>query len=206
MLPASRGRCAEPPAAAPNLPQTAAASAPALAPNEGSIEQLWSRGESALKAGDPQEALRLFEAALSRDASRARSWNYLGGVHFTLGDLSRALQHFRRALELDPRDVRACNNIGTTLERLGEFAQAEEAYQRAATIDPAYPLTQRNLGLLQARRLGNFEAARRAWLRYLELAPNGAYADEVRHELEALPGTPPAPPAPAAASPAPPSR
>jgi tetratricopeptide (TPR) repeat protein len=204
MLPASHGLCAEPPAAAPNLPQTPAASAPALVPDEGSIEQLWSRGESALKAGDPREALRLFESALSLDASRARSWNYLGGVHFALGDLSRALQHFRRALELDPRDVRACNNIGTTLERLGEFAQAEEAYQRAATIDPAYPVTQRNLGLLQARRLGNPEAARRAWLRYLELAPNGAYAAEVRRELDALPGASPQP-APEAALPTPPA-
>jgi Flp pilus assembly protein TadD len=114
-------------------------------------------------------------------------------VSFSLGDLPRALQHFRRAVELDPRDVRACNNLGTALERLGEYTQAEEAYQRAVLADPAYPLTQRNLGLLQARRLGNPEAARRAWQRYLELAPTGAYADEVRRELAAAPGAPPQP-------------
>ena len=201
LLPASRARCVEPPSQAPDLPQQPAAAATAQPPVEGFIEQLWSRGDSAFKAGDLEEALRLFDAALSGDTSRARSWNYLGGVHFAMGDLMRALQHFRRAFELDPRDVRACNNLGTVLERLGEYRQAEETYQSAVLIDPAYPLTQRNLGLLYSRRLGNPEAARRAWLRYLELAPTGPYAAEVRRELDALPGASPQP-----TSPAPPSQ
>ena len=38
---------------------------------------------------------------------------------------------------------------------------------------------------------------RRAWLRYLELAPNGAYAAEVRRELDALPGASSQPTSPA---------
>ena len=169
LLPARPTFCVEPPAAA------------------GSIEDLWSRGESAFKAGDLDNALLLFGAALAEDQSRARSWNYVGGVHFAQGDLSRALQEFRTALDLDPNDVRACNNLGTTLERLGDYAGAGEAYGRAVLVDPAYPVTQRNIGILQSRRLGNPEAARRAWERYLELAPAGAYAEDVRRELSSLP-------------------
>jgi tetratricopeptide (TPR) repeat protein len=185
-----RAGSAQIPSRAPGLIELAAA-APALPPREETIEQFWERGTSAFESGNLREALRLFNAALAKDESRARSWNYVGGVHFAMGDLLQAHQFFQRALVLDPRDVRACNNLGTALERLGEYAQAESAYQRAALIDPAYPLTQRNLGLLYSRRLGNPEAARRAWLRYLELAPTGAHAEEVRGELDALPGTPP---------------
>ena len=172
LAPASSARCAEPPPAA------------------GSIEDLWSRGDSAFRAGDLDEALRLFDAALSSDQERARSWNYVGGVHFAQGNFPRALEDFRKALELDPRDVRACNNLGTALERLGDYAGAERAYGQAALLDPSYAVTQRNLGILQSKRLGNPEAARRAWERYLELAPAGAYADEIRRELAALQAQP----------------
>jgi len=181
------------------LPPPATSHSAELPPVAGSIEDLWSRGEAAFKAGKMDEALRLFDAALASDERRARSWNYVGGVHFAQGDLSRALAEFRTALELDPRDVRACNNLGTVLERLGDYAGAEEAYGRAVLIDPAYPVTHRNLGILQSRRLGNPDAARRSWQRYLELAPAGAYADEVRRELAALAAAaaPPASPPPA---------
>jgi tetratricopeptide (TPR) repeat protein len=161
-------------------------------PGAGAIEDLWARGESAFLANDLEEALRLFSAALASDERRARSWNYLGGVHFAQGDLTRALAEFKKALELDPRDVRACNNVGTALERLGDYAGAGEAYGRAVLVDPSYPVTHRNLGILQSRRLGNPDAARRCWERYLELAPAGAYADEIRGELADLDAATPA--------------
>jgi tetratricopeptide (TPR) repeat protein len=188
LLSTLRAGAAEVPSLPPGLVRQAALAPP---PREETIEQLWKRGKSAFESGDLTEALRLFNAALAKDESRARSWNYVGGFHFAMGNLPQARQFFQRALELDPSDVRACNNLGTVLERLGEYAQAESAYQRAALIDPAYPLTHRNLGLLYARRLGNPEAARSAWLRYLELAPPGANAEEIRKELDALPGASP---------------
>jgi Tfp pilus assembly protein PilF len=117
--PAGIARSADPPAGSP--------------PASGeTLEALWERGERAFEAGDLAAAERDFLAALSRDEHRARTWNYLGGVHFAQGDLPRALEEFRRALAEDPRDVRACNNLGTVLQRLGDFAGAEEHYLRAA--------------------------------------------------------------------------
>ena len=189
--PAAPALDAVPPATEPGLKVSRDGIPPAPSKSQGRIEALWARGTWVLEKGDPNVALHLFSAALALDDRRARSWNYLGGAHFMLGDLPRALQDFNRALELDPRDVRACNNLGTTLERLGEYSRAEQAYLRAESTDPVYPLTQRTLGILQSQRLGNLPAARRAWQRYLELAPNGAYAAEIRRELDALPAAPP---------------
>ena len=190
----------------PLAPATDPAAAGPGADAEPSIEDLWVRGERAYHDGDLDGALRLLESALARDERRARSWNYVGGVHFARGDLVRAREHFRTAHELDPRDVRASNNLATVHERLGDYARAEELYQQAALLQPSYAETFRNLGVLYARRLGRPDAARRAWERYLELAPPGPAAEAVRRELEALP--PPATPAPPAsiappASPAP---
>lgn len=194
VLPAAAARGAAVPAPAVELrdPAPPASAEPAPA---GSREQLWVRGEAAFRAGDLGEAARLFDAALASDRNSARSWNYVGGVHFAQGDYTRALQEFRRALELDPNDVRARNNLGTALERLGDYALAEAAYLQAARVDPAYALTLRNLGILQARRLGQPEAARASWRRFLELMPSGPYADEIRAELAALEAAAAPPPA-----------
>jgi len=178
------------PAAAPPAP---AAQAPAAAPAQPPLETLWADGERAYAAGDLDAALDFFTQALARDEGRARTWNYIGGVHFARGDLGRALEHFRRAHDLDPRDVRACNNLATVHERLGDFARAEELYQLAAPLDPGYPDPLRNLGVLYARRLGRPDAARRAWERFLVLVPTGPAADAVRRELAALPSPAPAP-------------
>jgi tetratricopeptide (TPR) repeat protein len=178
-----------PPAAAPGTAVGASRQPPE------SIEALWSQGERAYRAGDLEAALRFFEAALNRDERRARSWNYVGGVHFARGDLSRALAHFQRAFELDPRDVRVCNNLGTVRERLGEPALAEQLYLQAVGLEPTYPESHRNLGVLYARRLGRPEDARRAWGRFLELVPSGPDAEAVRRELAAL-SPPPAPATP----------
>jgi tetratricopeptide (TPR) repeat protein len=193
--------CIACPCDAPALAQpTTAPEAPAAAQGSAnpdiSIEDLWVRGEEAYEAGDLDGALQAFEQALGRDRRRGRSWNYVGGVYFSRGDLPRALEHFLRAVEIDPRDVRVLNNLGTVYERLGEFARAEESYLRASLLDPAYPATQRNLGVLYSRRLGRPDAARRAWLRSLDLEPAGPDAAEVRRELEALPPEPALLPAP----------
>lgn len=157
------------------------------APAGTAIEELWRRGEEALLHNDLDGALQAFNEALSRDEGRARSWNYVGGVHFGRGDWSKALLAFQKALALDSRDVRVCNNVGTVYERLGQFARAEEHYLRATVIAPAYPTSHRNLGVLYATRLGRPDEARRAWQRYLELSPQGPGAAEVRRELERLP-------------------
>ena len=152
------------------------AARPAARPRE-SIEELWSRGEAAFEAGDLDAALRLFDAALARDPRRARSWNYVGGAHFAQGDLARALEEFRRAVELDPRDVRACNNLGTALERLGDYARrrgglrARPCASTRRTRSPSATSASSSRG-----GSGNPDAARRAWQRYLELAPDGPYA------------------------------
>lgn len=156
------------------------------APGAPSVEELWGRGDLALRAGRLAEAQEAFRAALALDPSRARSWNYLGGAHFAGGDLRTALADFTKAFELDPRDVRACNNIGTVQERLGEYARAEEFYLAATRIDPDYPTSYRNLGVLYAERLARPADALRAWERFLVLVPEGTAADEVRKELEKL--------------------
>jgi tetratricopeptide (TPR) repeat protein len=195
-----------PPAQASRAPGASPSATPAAGADE--LARLWSSGESAYESGDLDEALRLFTEALAIDPRRARTWNYVGGVHFARGDAARALQDFGRALDLDPRDVRAANNVGTALERLGELARAEEAYLRAARIDPAYAPTQRNLGIVRSR-LGDAAGARAAWERYLDLAPSGDHAAEVRRALAELgadkpagaPAAAPVPEPPAAATP-----
>lgn len=170
----------------------ALAGASLLVPYQGSgeeppeIESLLSAGEKALEGGDLKEALNHFNLALELDRKRAKTWNYLGGIHFRRGDYSKALLHFKQALTIDPRDARASNNIGSAYEHLGNYGSAEEYYLKAIGIEESYPVPYRNLGILYVSRMNKPDLARSFWTRYLALVPGGADADVIREKLQNL--------------------
>ena len=134
------------------------------------------------------EALEIFNEALALDRNQARTWNYLGGVHFSRGEYFKALLNFKQAFQLDPKDARAGNNIATAYERIGEYAKAETYYLRSIEATPSYPTSYRNLGILYADHLERPDLARRYWEEYLRLAPAGPAAEAVRKELRRLGG------------------
>lgn len=79
----------------------------------------------------------------------------------------------------------------------GEMIGAEAPLIRATLGDPTFPEAWRLLGQVRDG-LGNAEGARRAYKRFLQLAPEAPEAREVRAALAALPAAAPTPPAPAA--------
>ncbi len=101
---------------------------PASFGSEADLKTLWREGEEAFSRGDLESALASFAAAQEKDQDQARTWNYLGGIHFELKDYYKALQYFKHSLSLDPGDPRVYNNIGTACEHLGQLRQAEEYY------------------------------------------------------------------------------
>jgi tetratricopeptide (TPR) repeat protein len=161
---------------------------PASSGSEADLETLWREGEEAFSRGDLESALESFAAAREKDRDQARTWNYLGGIHFERKDYDKALLHFRHSLSLDPGDPRVYNNIGTAYERLGQLRQAEEYYLKAIETDPDYASSHRNLGVLYDRRLDHPELARRHWEQYLLLVPAGPETHEIREALEKLRG------------------
>jgi Flp pilus assembly protein TadD len=68
------------------------------------------------------------------------------------------------------------------LLRDGNYADAEPVLVRAVLVDPSFPDGWRHLGIARAQ-LGDREGARRAYKKYLALAPNAPDAADVRKIL-----------------------
>ena len=95
------------------------------------------------------------------------------------------------SLEVLPkfRSAESYYNLGTVSAQNKKYDLAERCFKKALEYNKNYGEAWGNLGLLYARRLDRPDDARRAWNRLLELSPTGEVADEVRRQLELLPGT-----------------
>lgn len=108
----------------------------------------WSASdeESASKA---REALRLFDAAMADEPTRA-AWVYGTALAMMLSDeheFADATPHFERAAELEPNVAKyeywrgnalAGSMMSAGLGALGRLGDVKESYQRAIELDPAY--------------------------------------------------------------------
>jgi Tfp pilus assembly protein PilF len=104
--------CAAPPAPAPaKEPADAAA-----------IEQLGTRAEQALAAGELSEAGRLYVQLLAAAPNNTPAWYRLGIVYLRSGKPAYAQQAFERALQLDPSLTKAHANLA--LAHLGQFRES----------------------------------------------------------------------------------
>ncbi len=91
-------------------------------------------GTLALTENQPREALRLLQAAVTRDPSLADAWNSLGVVHARAGAQLEALEAWRNAVEFDPGLQDAWYNIARISERNGDRQAAIDALRRFVAL------------------------------------------------------------------------
>lgn len=83
------------------------------------------KGAAALKAGDYQEAKRLFDRALYLAPTNADVLFALGVADVDLGDLNEAEQAFQRALKWNPKHIQAARELALTDLKLGDAGKAD---------------------------------------------------------------------------------
>jgi tetratricopeptide (TPR) repeat protein len=134
---------------------------------------------------DPEqqdEAILSYRRALELDPEFADAACNLGTVHFNRGERARAREAYEQALAIDPNHLEANFNLGNLLEEEGRRELALRSYRAAAEIDPLFPDAQLNLALL-CEKLALPRRARDHWRRYLQLVPEGQWAELARERL-----------------------
>lgn len=94
--------------------------------------------DAARRSGRHDEALALFDRALSLNPKNAANWLNKGVALFDLKRYDEALEHFDQALQLKPNYALACYSNGKTLTTLKRYDEALAAYDQALTLDPGY--------------------------------------------------------------------
>lgn len=172
-------------------------------PEAGSPVAPLVREGSDAEAGGPRSALEWFERGCELDADpstfRAAAEAYrraialdpaladahcnLGTLFYNRGERGRARRHYEDALVQAPGHLEAHFNLANLLEEEGQGETALRHYKRALLTDPLFPDAHLNLALLY-EKLGLPRRARQHWRRYLQILPDGNWADVARQRLE----------------------
>jgi tetratricopeptide (TPR) repeat protein len=123
------------------------------------------------------DAERFYRRAIEVRPDSALAWAGLGRVLASQQRLKAGLEAIERAIGLDQNLLEACHTRARIWSAMRRHAEAAEEYGRCVELAAAQetPLPERvDLLRAQARALtyaGQAEAARQAWRRLLDLAP-----------------------------------
>ena len=145
------------------------------------------RGRDTVAEGFAAEAIARMRAPRSSRALKAEAYAILGRSQYEQGSFRPALRALRTATELDPRMARAWYNLGLVQFDMQKLNDSRTAMEAAVKADALYADAWYYLGRTRAA-LGD-ATARDAYTKYLEIAPKGPYAVEVREALRTQ-GTP----------------
>ena len=135
-------------------------------------------GRRGLRARGDRAAARAARAARRR---RPRRYAILGRSQYEQGSFRLALRSLKAATELDARMARAWYTLGLVDFDLQRMADARTAMEAAVKADPLYADAWYYLGRTRAALAD--ATAKDAYAKYLEVAPKGPYAAEVREAL-----------------------
>jgi tetratricopeptide (TPR) repeat protein len=128
-------------------------------------------------------AEEMYRKALELDPTLANALTNLGNVRFRRGFPEEAEQHYRAALGIDAEQPEAYYNLGFLYYERGDAPAAVACFERAVARDPAFADAHFNLAMA-LEEVADRNAARRHWQIYLQLEPQGAWAEVARRHLK----------------------
>jgi poly-gamma-glutamate capsule biosynthesis protein CapA/YwtB (metallophosphatase superfamily)/Tfp pilus assembly protein PilF len=147
--------------------------------------------QALVEEGKVFQAMGLLEHAVALDPGNELAHYDLGVLHLAVtGDAVAAAEQFKKAVELDDEFTSAYYNLGAVqLFYLHKPRLARENFKRAAELTPDYAPSHAALGLA-CEALGEYGAARDAYDKYLDISPDGPWADLAKQHKNAIGGFP----------------
>ncbi len=135
-----------------------------------SLEEVFTRGVTAQKAGQLETAEKAFLQVLQQGGKVAYVYNNLGIVYQQRGEHQRAVSQFREAIRLQPDYVAPRILLGASWLVLGKVQEATRELERAVKLQPREPLARQQLAK-SYELAGNIPGVVDQFRRIRELAP-----------------------------------
>ncbi len=119
--------------------------------------------------GEFDKAEAIFEQLIASGIRREAIFINAGLIQARNNDNERAIRYFDEALTLNPASVIALNEKAIIQRKTGRFSEAKASYQKAIEVDKEYLPAIKNLGVLCDVYLQDYECARQAYQRYIDL-------------------------------------
>lgn len=133
----------------------------------------WLGGRAALATGDPEQALRAFNSALSAWPDEPAWQAQLASLYLDQGALETALPHLQEAVELAPGHGDYTLVLARALRDAGQLSDAAAAYERVVQAMPKLGSVWKEAAEL-ALAVGDAARAQRWYERACTLAPSDA--------------------------------
>lgn len=143
-----------------------------------------SQSVSSAPSIDYQNKINNLEAFLAKEPTNRNAWVQLGHNYFDSNQPMKAIETYAKALEIDGNDPNVLTDQGVMYRRVGWFDKAIGNFEKANALNPHHVQSLYNLGIVYRDDLGDKEKAKEAWTRYLEIAPVGKDADQVRTMID----------------------
>jgi tetratricopeptide (TPR) repeat protein len=111
------------------------------------LESLCKEGRKCFREGKYQQAIAIFEKALTLDVDQVEVHDGLATSYFVMKQYDQAVAHFTRASQLRPMDPKPLINLGAVLNRQGEYQKAADVLKKALTRDGKAVEAYYNLGI-----------------------------------------------------------
>jgi tetratricopeptide (TPR) repeat protein len=98
--------------------------------------------------GDPESALREFEAALRFEPNDIRTLYNIAGMKARQGRTDEAIGYYNRVLKLKPGDAGTCVAMASIRAAKGDFERATDSYREGLKYNPGDAEMHSGLGLL----------------------------------------------------------
>ncbi len=99
-----------------------------------SVADRLDKAESAIDAGDYQDAIPILEDVVETDPENANAYNLLGFAFRNLGDYGKSETYYDQALKIDPKHKGANEYLGELYLKLGHLEKAEAQLARLDDI------------------------------------------------------------------------
>jgi tetratricopeptide (TPR) repeat protein len=105
------------------------------------------KGNELCNGGQPDEAIKAYEHALSIDKTLIDAWNNKGLVLASQNRFDEALQSFNEALKLAGQHKQALSNKGMVLAQQKKYPEALSCFEAAIAADPYFAGAWYNMAL-----------------------------------------------------------
>lgn len=138
-----------------------------------------------------EQQIQQLEKIVGQAPDNRNAWVQLGHAYFDSNQPAKAIDAYDKALALDPNDADVLTDQGVMFRRMGWFDKAIENFEKAHGVNSLHATSLLNLGIVYRYDLQEFDKAKDAWEKFLELQPTGQQADQIRAEIEFLKSHPP---------------
>jgi tetratricopeptide (TPR) repeat protein len=145
----------------------------------------YNEGLAQVEGGRYLDAVLSFQRAIELDPAFGAAHYNLGVTFQRLESYDKAESAYRDAVRCDPGDANYKYALGATCYHQGDYTHAIDWFRRALEIDDRHRNAQYSLAKAY-EKTAQPSRARAAWIRYLEIDGDSAWADEARSRLEQL--------------------